>query len=127
MQILTKEEAITEHRKMWNWIAEECIKRKRRVTKLEYFKSNCIINIPYNKCYCCEFAYNNAWKTNTKITDRSDICKCCPLIWKYGKCVMDGLGEYDEWVRTLLKDDFKAEAEIARKIANLPERINDYE
>ncbi len=30
---LTKEEAIANHRKMWNWIAEETLKQERKVEK----------------------------------------------------------------------------------------------
>ena len=37
MQGLTREEAINEHRKMWNWIADETLKQKRKVNENEYF------------------------------------------------------------------------------------------
>ena len=30
---MTREEAIENHRKMWNWIADETEKRKRKVKK----------------------------------------------------------------------------------------------
>lgn len=34
---LTREQTIAEHRKMWNWIAEECLRRKEKVEKADYF------------------------------------------------------------------------------------------
>ena len=36
---LTREQAIMEHRKMWNWIADETLRLKRRVPKDNYFEA----------------------------------------------------------------------------------------
>ena len=43
---LTKSEAIANHRKMWNWIADETMKRKCKVEKWDYFKAHGITDIP---------------------------------------------------------------------------------
>ena len=37
---MTKKEAVENHRKMWRWIAEKTLERKRKVWKYEYFKEN---------------------------------------------------------------------------------------
>lgn len=33
---MTRKEAIENHRKMWNWIADETVKQQRKVLKSEY-------------------------------------------------------------------------------------------
>ena len=47
---LTREQAIAEHRKMWNWIADETEKLKRRVGEREYFLAMGIRKIPFVEC-----------------------------------------------------------------------------
>ncbi len=109
---LTKSEAIANHRKMWNWIAEETLKQKRKVEKSEYFKAHGITDIPLIECYCCEYAKNN--------------CLNCPIDWggEFGACMSrdtadDRKGLYWLW---LLEPDYLTAAELAKKIAELPER-----
>ena len=104
---LTKERAIEEHRKMWNWIAEqyenvsEVLIELHNIDRLKnyYIKENHSeledYEIDYN-CFCCEY------------DDQFDgDCLHCPLEWG---------GAYSS------RDDFVLCGKIARKIANLPER-----
>lgn len=52
---LTREQAIYECRKMWNWISEETIIRKKVIKKNEYFEKN-NLKIPIEYCYLCEYS-----------------------------------------------------------------------
>ena len=109
---LTKSEAIANHRKMWNWIADETLKQKCKVKKREYFIINGITDVPRFVCYCCEYA-------NTG-------CPDCLVKWdgKWGTCMNrdypnDNKGLYFLW---LLEPDYIKAAELAKQIAELPER-----
>ncbi|MEG1433244.1 hypothetical protein [Eubacterium sp.] len=109
---LTKSEAVRRHRKMWNWIADETERRKFKVEKCDYFKNFVSKDIPFFGCYCCEYLYNLV------------NCKCldgCPIDWGnyFGgqKPCLESL--YGLWE---LEYDWKKSANLARKIANLPER-----
>ena len=107
----TKEQAITEHRKMWNWIADETEKRKRKIRKSEYFKEHHIAHLtrPWGDCYCCEYAL---------IACEQDVkCMYCPIDWGSVESCFDGV--FASWLNE--DRDYKIAAELARKIANLPE------
>ncbi len=113
---LTKDEAIANYRKMWNWIADETLKQERKVEELEYFDAHGIENTPYNHCYCCEYDHNQS------DTD----CSNCPINWggEYGGCEdrdesCDGRGFYVLWED---ETNYVIAAGIARLIAELPER-----
>ena len=75
---LTKEQAIIEHRKMWNWIADQYKNRTDLLKKTECVDGlkHCYTNatfpdetIEYD-CFCCEYDYQY---------DEIGICKHCPL------------------------------------------------
>ena len=104
---LTKEQAIENHRKMWNWIADETLKRKRVVRKDEYFIEKGI-SVVQCWCYCCEYSTDNSYID----------CDKCPIQWKNGLCEA---GEYDDWRAACFKENYKKAAKLARIIANLPE------
>lgn len=111
---LTKDEAIANHRKMWNWIADETLKRRYKVWKWDYFKALKITDMPRNWCYCCEYGLGD------------DNCPDCPIEWggEYGTCESkdneeDRKGLFSLW---LLEPDYLTAAELAKKIAELPER-----
>lgn len=111
-QPLTRETAIKNHRKMWNWIADETLKQKRIVGKYEYFqfleiKMNNLDRRPKNLCYCCEFA--------------NGLCPRCPIDWGQNDawCYDISTGLYIKWQKEL---NYKKAAKIARRIAKLPER-----
>lgn len=103
---LTREQAVTEFRKMWKWIAEETFKQKRKVLKREYFEKHNLKRIR-NDCYLCEYDSNQKlfW------------CKSCPIIKeKYTKSCCNGL--YGKWEHA---KDYKVCAELAKQISELPE------
>lgn len=105
---MTKQEAIKKHRKLWNWIAEETFKQKRKVKKVEYFEIHNIAKVE-NYCYCCE--YNSQFNKS---------CKNCPVDWNHvssekKECCIDSY--FKEWLDT---DDWETAYLIAIDIANLP-------
>ena len=103
--ILTREQAVVNHRKMWNWIADETLKQKKRVEKKEYFNffGIALEDTPKKFCYCCEFA--------------DFICYRCPIDWSPKRdCCDDGL--FAKWLHC---KDYKEASILARQIAELPE------
>lgn len=109
---LTKSEAIANHRKMWNWIAEETLRQKCKVEEREYFKAHEITDIPSGESYCCDYAALN--------------CLNCPIDWngKLRYCLDldvrgDKEGLYALW---LLEPDYIKAAKLAKRIAELPEK-----
>ena len=119
---LTKEQAIFEHRKMWNWIADKTLERKTCVKKADYFKENGIIDEPCCQCYCCEYDEKGKYYKR---------CYRCPLEWNSRvstlKC-FDNKQQYDDhglfakYLSHNRRNDYKMAAKLARRIANLPER-----
>ena len=110
---LTFDEAIENHRKMWNWIADETEKRQRIVSKGDYFKENEIMEDVFEKCFCCEYGGQRVGRyTGT------DKCSYCPINWICDNC------EEKESPYTLWSDceEWELSAKYAREIANLPAR-----
>lgn len=122
----TKEQAITEHRKMWNWIAD-MIEEKKEAQKIynlkqkycdTYFEYESIINT----CFLCHYDH----MSNDAYGNR--YCSLCPLEWESNR---DSLMCLDENVRgdceglfelCCDEDDYVKQVALARKIANLKER-----
>ena len=113
---LTREEAILWHRKMWNWIAnrieEEQIYQDIADLKKEYCNQNNVFI--RNDCFCCEFA--------------KGYCFFCPIefdsdLEEY-MCEQKYEEDDDKGLYALCCEstDWEEQAELARKIANLPER-----
>lgn len=118
---LTKEEAIRRHRMMWEWIANETIKRHECVSKLDAFR-----HFGWNayeaalSCWCCEY---------TKIT-----CTECPISWpdvkgKYSSCTTIEIdknnwtyGLFVRWSNAVHSNDWRTAAYYALYISMLPER-----
>ena len=78
---LTKEQAIQEHRKMWNWIADQYDRgSNEHIGRLKelYFKNiyDGIINIPTG-CFPCEYTRQN----KDMISSYAYKCNECPLQW----------------------------------------------
>lgn len=131
---LTKKQAIEEHRKMWNWIAD-AIKNKEDysavVSRYDWqsiivdLKRHYLLNYKgqkykdiYTYCFCCEYADNVR-------NDDNNFCRYCPVIWSgsTGYCC----GKYAEYIELVSlhghSDENKEKAyKLALKIANLPER-----
>lgn len=112
---MTKQECIENHRKMWNWIADETEKQERIVDKGDYFN---VMKIPYKsrplfECYACDFCEAD--------------CEKCPIQWEMGKCY-HGDSPFVKWGEAVMiarinpLKFYKEVAQYAREIANLPER-----
>lgn len=122
MLALTKEEAVRRHRELWNEIAELCTSgfdvfeiKGMALNALGYHDA---FYYPANMCWACEYAIYNAihlHRTN------KDICCFCPIKWKTELCHDKG-GEYDMWTCYILDGNYEKAAEMARVIANLPEK-----
>lgn len=101
---MTKNEAIEKHRKMWNWLADNPGYAKGDY--LEKFDKNVDLILG---CYLCDYALRN--------------CRVCPLKWPNGSCMtLDDDGLYDKWDKAMGYGAYAKAAEIARQIAQLPER-----
>lgn len=127
MLALTKEEAVRRHRELWNKISELCTGElctgEVRAYEIKYVALEALgyddpIEFPDSMCWACEYAINNAiylHRTN------EGICCFCPIKWKTELCHDEG-GEYDMWTRYIEDGNYEKAAEIARVIANLPEK-----
>ena len=112
---MTKKEAIENHKKMWNWIAEKTLERKRIVKKYEYFLENKRSIVPLSRCYCCEYDIEHSVEYP---------CSSCPIDFKgdnsfYKYFCMSKKSAFRNWLEA---KDYTKRAELARQIANLPER-----
>lgn len=76
---LTKEEAISRHRLMWNYIADESVRARTRIDKddaLDHFGWK---ETPFNRCWCCEYA-----DQTYKRWCPHNLCAYCPLDFAKG-------------------------------------------
>lgn len=127
MKKLTREEAIQEHRKMWNWIAHETAITDRSVCKFDFFKNQKeydarrYLELPRNFCWCCEYNKQKSLEENMRVSD----CRFCPINWDQEHIPIaceKTHSLYRAWRET--KDIF-IKAQLAKQIANLPEREID--
>lgn len=128
--ILTKEQAIIEHRKMWNWIADQYKNRTDLLNEtedVEGLKKYYIDTVFPNEwvecnCFCCEY--------DVKF---GGICDQCPVEWNsvcdINMCLYKDYGKknlygelFDVNHDGCFNCDFSYCADLARQIANLPER-----
>lgn len=126
---LTKKEAIENHRKMWNWIAVMLKSGRYKAFKYTEHGNKYGATISYLKraylsmiglkgkifcdCFCCEYDLYQYPKGNWN-------CSNCPLVWRNGHCED---GEYNELSRIpYTPENLPKAVELARRIANLPER-----
>ena len=117
-----KEETIRRHRELQNKIAELCTS-KFRVFEIKYVAFKALgyddpIEFPNNMCWACEYALYSAIYIHRTT---KGICHFCPLKWKTEPCCDKG-GEYDMWRRYMRDGNYEQAAEMARVIANLPEK-----
>lgn len=117
---MTREEALSGHRKLWNEISD-MIESGVRFFTAENYKEEALFRIGEEtnwmkaNCYCCHYAQG--------------ICHVCPVVWNGEDesedfmCDETGIGEYAEFKEILYERNYPAAAEVARKIANLPERV----
>ena len=113
-------EAIELHRKMWNWIADESIRQKRKVREKDYFYTMQISEEeqPLLDSYACEYAVEKS----RKIKYCGSCCKYCPINWggDDNDCLNDE-SLFTKW-SSCGKSDYEEAARLAREIANLLER-----
>lgn len=143
-QKMTREESIRHHRMLWNWISEQNAKLaqvaspipdgqtvtipvdRRPVTKNQFFKAHGIEHpdIPVQYCYACQTALDESIRNH-------DVCMCdhCPLDWTdggrlgTGTCINDDdTGLLDAFTDAVRNLDLKKCAEIAKEIAEIPEK-----
>ena len=134
---LTKEQTIQEHRKMWNWIADQYKKRRRanvgNLKDMYLYEKN--MGGIYGHCFLCNYAGNN----ESSYGNYAFNCDQCLLQWPVpedsniedGYCVdkynlNDNYGLYgmleEGYNEKGSRLTFKEKENIAREIANLPER-----
>lgn len=105
---MTREEAIRKHREMWNWLADN-----PGMMKWDYLQKFDPEATLVHECYLCEY------------TDMD--CTRCPLEWAGRDCPEEG-SLYNEWCYAVAGlEDYTRTAEIARQIAELPEKEEEIE
>lgn len=116
MKNLTKERTVQLYRELWYKIAEILERDDQKEHYAESIKEKALCelgytgnNIPFNRCWCCEY-------TELKMLD----CNECPIKWSDRYCSANN-GEYYLFQIDLHISNKEA-AIIARKIAELPER-----
>ncbi|MCB6992418.1 hypothetical protein LI177_02825 [bacterium 210820-DFI.6.37] len=101
---MTRQEAISKHRKMWRWLAKNPGKWKEDY--LAIFDPGAK---PCSRCYLCEYAQID--------------CADCPLEWPGGGCCSGTeRALYPAWHYATYHKKYDVAAEIAKQIAELPER-----
>lgn len=129
--MMTREQAIEEHRKMWRWIVEQYRKgRNEFITdlKVEYITKIFGEEDICNDCFCCEYAKNQA------DIYECEMCECCPIEWKshvklfpcigrYAENDFRGLYEYVSLLSMRISNNRNRIICLAEEIANLPERV----
>lgn len=130
---LSKQKAMEEHRKMWNWIADQYRNgRNDCVASLKDEYINCHTDYSadeiQNVCFCCQYAKEQLQKDGYFY-----MCDCCPIDWdsevedymcidRYEMDDSEGLYGELQYLSNRGSHDYEAMAELAEKIANLPER-----
>lgn len=123
---MIREEAITKHRAMWNWFAEQ-IENEQRTMNIGTLKSvflerqgdDTIDMRIYHRCYLCYYSAGD--------------CENCPLLWpsesqilkcEFGYVTIYGYtkGLYNKCYMLYNSNYWQLQAKLCRKIANLPER-----
>lgn len=114
---LTREQAIAEHRKMWNWIAD-AIERTERVFNIDMLKDLYLgvfkemKTYPVESCFLCEYSRSEKNKRCQGTT-----CDYCPVT---GACDDGCLGGL--YYSVSRAETWQNQSALARQIANLPER-----
>ena len=116
---MEKDEAVRKHREMWNAIADKIEARKHGIDIYKE-KGRIAGKGILNNCFCCEFA-----RTEQDVPN----CDMCPMIWpgdsrdfmcEDASNERNGDGLYRKCVNS--NGDWKKQAQLARQIANLPEK-----
>lgn len=126
---LTKEQAVKEHRKMWNWIADETEKRKQTINKYDYAHKMGLDLMPgyelfqqNHLCFCCVYDKLNAEQSDFHFWHN---CSHCPIDWQVKSKNGNYMCEKEQSPLhhyNTAHPDYVLTAKYARQIANLPER-----
>lgn len=111
---LTKKQAISEHRKMWNWIAEETLKQKEIIFEGDYLEKFYPDENIFSNCFCCEYAFQNVIS-----------CTNCPINWgnnAESRACIRSESPYCKWIIAGNKADWQQAAILAKEISELPEK-----
>lgn len=129
------QELIQKHKDMWQIIALETMKQKRKIQKSDYIDldpSHRELVYTTNYCYACQAAYIRKININNNPDDPTDSntvdharCEYCPFIWPGKRCVHphDSNGLYEQWLITP-EYDYKRAAKLALKISKLKIKPN---
>ena len=128
---LTKEQAIEEHRKKWNWIADQYKNGSEEIVEVletEYFKRR---NIKLEAdSPCCDYAFRKLKELVGDDFVYLDLygCDYCPVDFGDETCTCD-ISPYSKMFDHEMEKlqlgqviDSRYMEELARQIANLPER-----
>lgn len=77
---MTKEESISLHRKMWEWIADR-IEEEQEVQDIHNLKKLYMVRHGFNmrsNCFCCEYATQKSVEEGIE----KFFCKFCPVEWE---------------------------------------------
>lgn len=122
---LTKEEAIRRHRMMWEWIANETLRRHECVDKLEAF-AHFGWNIVQNPslCWCCEYCGSHCHKCPIEWPGPNERFKSCTLMdVNEGTLHFFPGGLFVRWRDAArIENDWRTAAYYALYISMLPER-----
>ena len=118
---MTREEALAGHRKLWNEIADMIESGEKKEHVWDY-KHDALVRLSEKRliksnCYLCEYS---KWHKK-EICLWSCACDCI-LQWTGLSCGRS-VSEYKLFEKALYKRNFTQAASLARKIANLPERV----
>ena len=129
---LTKQKAIEEHRKMWNWIADQYESNRNselRVLKREYIKEYTDIEHISCDCFLCEYVFDVMMiEQLVMFKDPVEGCKYCPVTWvnkeedehtiKLRCCPCEN--EDSPYLKAKRAINLKVKSKLAGEIANLP-------
>lgn len=114
---LTKERAITLHRRMWWWIGLKTLKEKRCVEKNEWFERFGLERVTCG-CYCCKYSVDKAYELFVY-----PVCDNCPIDWGGIGCEGEKeQGLFSLWCGAFKDGNWQEAAKLALQIAELPER-----
>lgn len=116
---MTREEAITKFRQMWNIIAEipeeKLILINPVAIKKYALREMGETTSLWHSCYLCEYSL---------LTKRTIACSGCIINWASGNyefACEKSIGEYRLWVNAIESHDYAEAKRLAKIIANLPE------
>ena len=123
---MLREEAIKKHRAMWNWIAEE-IEKEQDTLDIAFLKSifleqkgdDTVDMQVHENCYLCCYTTSECDKCPLLWPSESDILMC---VYGYKSANGYSKGLYNKCYHLYHEDNWKLQAKLCRKIANLPQK-----